>query len=100
MREIDAVPFLAPERMRADEDCRFAKPAIISAADVFGPLANDLRFDGAAAKQGGADIEDERPIRGQAHTAAELFAGTGRLAIEPLVVAMRASDDDAIGGNV
>ena len=53
----------------------------------------------AAPEQRRADIEQERPRAGETHAAAERFAVARRRPIEPLIEALRAGDDHAIGGH-
>ena len=62
------------------------------------PIAHERCLRRAAPEQRRADIEDERTVgRGKPDAAAEVVAVARRRPIEPLIEALRAGDDHAIG---
>ena len=83
--------------MRTNQDRRRSHLGVVAAAKTPDPAAHELRFDRAAPEQRGAHIQQDRAVGWQADERAELLTRSDRLAAEPLVVALRAGHDDAIG---
>src|SRR5688500_19152312 len=85
--------------MRSDEYRRIAQLRLLARAQLAQPAYDELRLDRTAPEQRRTDVEDERPIRREPDAAAEVGSRAGRHAREPVVVALRAGDDNAICRN-
>src|SRR5688572_31049913 len=83
--------------MRPDEQARFTQCGIRAAPHLLDPALDKARLVRGVLEERRTDIQDERPRGIEPDLLAELLARTRGLPAEPLVVALRARDDDPIG---
>ena len=95
--QVDLLPFVEAARVRPDEKAGLAQHGIRAAAHVLDPAFDEPRLVRRVLEERRADVEDERPRSVEPDLLAELLARARRRAAEPLVVALRAGDDDPIG---
>src|SRR6188768_375584 len=85
--------------MRPNEDWCISQPSRRARADVPDPLHDERRFRWAATERGRADIQQDGTIGGKSNLPTEGVPIARGRPIEPLVEALGAGHDDAIGGN-
>src|SRR5580765_6681566 len=82
--------------MRYDQNSDLAELSVGARAQAAEPTGHEVCFARPALHQCSADVEDVRLLRIEADPGAELPA-RARLPVKPVVKALRAGDDDAVG---
>ena len=72
---------------------------VVAGANLLDPVTDEARFGWDDRVEGRARIEQKRPVGGKSQHGAELLPRPRRHAAEPLVVALRAGDDEALRGD-
>ena len=93
VRQVDLVPLLQSRRVRTHQDGRRPQQRIVAGPDFLNPLPYESSLGWCVRVERRAGIQQKRSVGGKLQHFAELLPRASRHAVEPLVVALRADDD-------